>query len=220
MPNGDRRELLLDDIVEEPRATRIAAAQPVAEAGAAVLADRPDEDIFALGDRRRRPGHRPGQRHHRDGTAHLDDLHRAPSAPPTHLALRPPSTGMHGAGHEGGVAARQKNGHRGDLVGACHASERMLGDDRVLDGAAVGDGVEIIAGHARVDRGRAEAVDADAVGGMVEGQRPGHRHHAAFRRRIGDEPGIAADAVDRGVVDDGAALPFAIMPGITARQPR
>ena len=88
----DRRKLLLDDVMEDAGAAGIAAAEPVADAKAAVLADHPDEDVFALGD-----GAVDQHTGFVSGTTttalRTSTIFIANSGRLDHLALRPPSTG-------------------------------------------------------------------------------------------------------------------------------
>lgn len=54
-------------------------------------------------------------------------------------------------------------------------------------------------------RARAEAVDPDATGGVLQGEGVGEVLHAALGDRVAHEPGLGDHLVDAGDVDDRTA---------------
>ena len=106
------------------------------------------------------------------------------------------------SGHRTGLVGRQKNRGPGDLVGGEQLAAERDGGSCDFDqfGGAVA--VARLGGVGETGRDR---VDPDVMGGELEGERPGHRHHAALAGAIMDAAHRAAHR-RRGEIDHGAGL--------------
>src|SRR5215208_6099667 len=104
--------------------------------------------------------------------------------------------------HEAGCRAAEPKHGRGDLVRASQPADRLIG---------LGLGhVELAPGdhafdHRGLDSSRADRVDADAAGSVLEGRALGEADDAVFGGVVGGAARESDQAAERGAVDDGAA---------------
>ncbi len=67
-------------------------------------------------------------------------------------------------------------------------------------------GLQQHSGECGANQARSDGVDPDAPGAELAGQNPGHTDERGLAHAVGTDQGVAADATDRGDVDDGAAM--------------
>ena len=108
-------------------------------------------------------------------------------------------------GAERRLLRAQEEGHRGDLLRATDAPERVQPASLHARRRRVGLDLEIALCHAGVDVTRTDTVAADAILAKVERDRAREVDHRTFGRAVGAELGLDPEAVDRGHVDDRAA---------------
>ena len=137
-----------------------------------------------------------------------------PPAAETQRAVKPPSTGIDRTGHPRRGIGGQPGDGGGDVAGTDQGAQRVVWQREslvvvALDAQHPGDAGE----HGRVelrlvlDRGRAHRVDADAVRGVVKGERPRQSDQAVLRRHVVGEEGKGHHSRSRGHVHDRAAAP-------------
>src|SRR3984957_670894 len=102
------------------------------------------------------------------------------------------------SGDVGGLGAGEVNRGGGDLLGR---AEALHGNRRHEPGALV---VAQLIGHRRPDEARRDAVDGDAAGRDLGGDRFRHGDHRGFRGGVIRLAGIAGDPADRADRDDPA----------------
>src|SRR4051812_37008945 len=105
------------------------------------------------------------------------------------------------AGDVGRLVGGEEAGDAGHLVGGAGAAQR----DVLLDLASLLGGVDPRPGDRRDRRARADAVDADAVGRVLQGERLRQVLHPALAHAVAEVVGLGDDLVDARDVDDRAA---------------
>src|SRR5215213_7481925 len=104
--------------------------------------------------------------------------------------------------NEAGCRAAKPQHGRSDLVRAPQPADRLIGDGLGHVELAFGDHV---LDHRGLDGSRADRVDADAAGRVLEGSALGEADDAVFGGVVGGAAREPDQAAERGAVDDGAA---------------
>jgi hypothetical protein len=109
-----------------------------------------------------------------------------------------------GAGHEGCLRRGEEADDAGDLLGPADALHQRRAVEQAAARLRVGGLVDALLQQGRQSRAGADAVDADAVAGMVDRQRLCQLHHPALGRDIDRQARRADQAEFGGDGDDGA----------------
>jgi hypothetical protein len=107
-----------------------------------------------------------------------------------------------GSGDEGGFVAGEIESGRGDLVGFGHASERLGGGHFLIGFFGVGIFFETGGDEGGFDPSGADAIDADALFGVVEGHAFGEAHDGEFSGAVRDAVADADHPADGSHIND------------------